>query len=740
MKKSSFVIQLFVMAVILMLAFTASCDKRNPPVVIPPQPEPPLASQLRIITKMVATQDTIYADNNITFSLISVTVKDGDGFAVPNQIVNFKTDIGRLITNVATDSSGVATTTFWDDGEIGEATVLALVKNYAAESDSIVSQDSKTLNITIVDVPPIQEIILELPTNLDPQPMTVMQSMTVRARAKNILGNDVPDNTLISFSASRGYFVDVEGNLLGDSIVVQTVNGRATASYNSGPLTGSGMITARLSNQASSRNIQINPDHPFAIALYSYVGQLPNIEPADSSFVGDTTPIWMRAYLRDKYNNVCPSKPVKFTTNLGTFTNTNQTTNANTNSDGFAQVRFTPGLAAGAATISAFANNDTLTTQIIFNVMSDDIHSISFTQAGQIDLNVANTGGVSSAVLRVKLKDINDNLVDTPQNVYFKIMNSVPPAGANLNNEPVQDSVLVTSSGGEAMISVNSGSVPGVLSIRASTTKNGRYVTATKSNIVIHGGPPYSVVPFISGFNSGTPIGGGIWRVVAGAVVTDVYGNPVQRGNAVWFRLPDDTYNCQVGANSYVGNTSVTGDSIAGVAYTTLSYSGYYTFEELTLRAETYSGTNIVWGQSMVILPLNEPQMEAQVVPGHLSFGNTAPNFMEATVLVSLVDGQGCEIHGAQILLSSNRGFFVYTPGHDPILYPNPPATPYLIISATDGIAEGKFRLYRVEIPLPDPQTETPGQISVEILARILGTNTIAQTTLVGYRYINPPG
>jgi hypothetical protein len=115
----------------------------------------------------------------------------------------------------------------------------------------------------------------------------------------------------------------------------------------------------------------------------------------------------------------------------------------NSDINGTATVRFTPGLQAGAATISAFANGDTLTSSLIFNVSSDDIHSIQWTQEEQITLSVANTGGTSSAILRVKLKDINGNLIDTPQNVYFKIMNTNPPAGANLNNQPVQDSVLV---------------------------------------------------------------------------------------------------------------------------------------------------------------------------------------------------------------------------------------------------------------------------------------------------------
>lgn len=735
MKKSPFIIQLFVIAVILTVAFSASCDRRNPPVVIPPAPEPVSASELRFITKMAASVDTIYADNNITFSTISVTVKDGDGFAVPSQMVQFKSDIGRLLTNVATDSSGVATTTFWDDGDIGEATILALVKNYAAESDSVVSEDSDTINVTIIDVPAIDYVSLEIPSTL----MTVMQSMTVSARAKNVLGNDVPDNTLITFTAGRGYFVDAEGNTIGDAIVVKTINGRASATYNAGPISGTGTLTASLSDVESSRVLTIGPDHPFSLLLYSHVGDLPDPPEADSSFVGDPTPIWMRAYLKDKYNNVCPQKPVRFTTDLGTFANTTQTSSKNTDGNGMAQVRFTPGLSAGAATINAYANNDTLNVQKIFNVISDDIYSITFTQAGQINLHVANTGGTSSAVLRVKLNDINGNLIDTSQQVFFKIMNNPPPAGANLNNAPTSEEVEVWSTGGEAVISVNSGTEPGVLSIRARCTNNaGQNITSTKSNIVIYSGPPHAVIPFISGYASGTAIGGGVWRIEAGATVTDLYGNPVQYGTAVWFSLPNLTFNCQVGADAYTGNLNAEADSTAGTAYTYLTYSGYQTNEVLVLRAETLNGANVVWGESDIKLPIGSNTLRVTMVafPSQVSFGPTSPEFREAQIYYSLTDEQGCQIHGSEVFLTSIRGCFPYFAGHD-ILYPNPFIGPHpyytgvnqghRITTGTDGVAEGTFRIYRLEI---DPAVDEPRLTTIEIQASILETGTDANTNL----------
>ncbi|MBM4400167.1 MAG: hypothetical protein FJ041_07575 [Candidatus Cloacimonetes bacterium] len=483
---------------------------------------------------------------------------------------------------------------------------------------------------------------------------------------------------------------------------------------------------------------------------------------SDTCSVGSPNNIWMQAVVKDLYSNVVPMRPIKFKTTLGTFVNTVQEITVNSDSDGAAKVKFTPGLLAGAATITAFANGDTLQDQIIFNVKSSMIHSIRFTQAGQIDLNVANTGGTESEILKVKLYDINGNLVDNVPpglTVSFRIMNQNPPAGANLNNYPVSENVPVIPVGGEAQVAVNSGTESGILNIRASCVVDGRTIVATKPNIVIHAGPPHTVVPFASGFNTGTNMGGGLWRIVAGANVYDIYNNPVDYGTSVWFTLPDDILNCQIGANAFVGNESVQGDSTAGIAYTTLTYSGIYTFERLRIRAETggVEGSQVI-GEAYIVLPLNQPQLELEIIPGNLVYhGNDNPVPLSQTALLnlSLIDVQGCAIHNARISMTSTRGVFEYIQGtnEDP-LNSNSPATPYIVVTdwydpnslnstipyydvndGEDGKAQGLIRFYAFEIPYGDPMTGTPGVTSVTITARILGTGSTATSTIQLLRY-----
>ena len=52
---------------LLLVSLTTSCDRREPPPVVQDTPQPPPPNQMRIITKITASPDTIYCDNNITF-------------------------------------------------------------------------------------------------------------------------------------------------------------------------------------------------------------------------------------------------------------------------------------------------------------------------------------------------------------------------------------------------------------------------------------------------------------------------------------------------------------------------------------------------------------------------------------------------------------------------------------------------------------------------------------------------
>lgn len=725
MKRLNSLVPILTLIAIILVSFSASCDKRNPPPIIPEPPVPPKLSDIRIITRMKATPEVIYADNNVTYSTIEVEVKDGEGFGVRNQMVLFRTDLGRIITNVATDSTGVAKSTFWDAGDVGLATITAIVRNFhESVPDSVLSADTADVKVTIEEIPPVDSVVLEVnntPNLGTPYEMNVSQQIPVSARAYTE-GNYLPNNSLMTFSCTAGRFFDNQGNDLGQETVAKIFNGKATVLYNSGTQSNTApdaelaTITATIGGESDSRDIIIKPGSPSAIELKSYL----NIDGQDiesiTSEVGSPHNIFMVATLKDMHSNLVQNQRVDFSTDLGTFMNTNQTIPMYTDAAGKARVRFTPGLSAGSATIRATANNDTLVTQLIFTIASDDVFSMDFTQEEAIKLNVANTGGASSAILRVKLRDINFNLVDSPYTVEFRIANLNPPAGANLNNQPAGQWVPVTSNGGEAQISVNAGSESGVLMINARCVNNaGVTIEATKPNVIIQAGPPYTITPFFGGYNTGTEMQGGVWRIVAGAHVRDVHNNPVTVNTAVWFNLIGA--DAQIEGAGTVGNVSVEGDSLEGVAFTTITYHGTLTNTEITIYASSGDRT----GFYMDKLPLNSPNLYMDTDPGAVHFGaNNNPATKEADIIVTLMDGQGNRISNSEIMLSSSRGQIVFNTNY----YPGPNYLTGIAnrIFTDTGSAYGRVKTWNAEYPPALDPAAGPLESMLEIQGWIVGT------------------
>jgi len=727
MKKYSSMMSILTLLLIILVSFSASCDKRNPPPILAPIPLPPESSQERYITRLNANPDVIYADYNITYSIISAEIKDGEGFGVANQIVKFKTDLGRIITDVPTDSSGVAKTTFYDDGDVGIATISAIVRNYDASGDTLIWQDSTSINVEIKEIPPVTnvELKLQLPHTDTLFVMPIMQQTTVTAIPTNAEGQEVPNNTLVTFSCNeKGYFVDSGGNEIGITAIAGTYNGRATVKYNSGthatttPGEEHAIITATIGGASDSKIIMIEPGTPANIRLRSYV-QVDNVLiEADTSSVNSPNWIFMHAELTDIYHNACPYQPVKFSTDIGSFLNTTQTVTQNTQTDGIASVRFTPGLSAGAATIQASANNDTLKAVTIFMINSSELYSLDFTQTDQINLNVANTGGLESAILRVKLRDINGNLIDVPQKVYFRIANTNAPDGANINDYPQQDSVEVISNGGEAQVSVNSGTESGIVKIKVSwVSENGsRYIYALKTNIVIHAGPPVpgGIISFVSGFDSGEELGGGLWRVQCGAIVKDMYNNPVDWRTSVWFSIIDNE-NCQIDAEAFVGNLNADGDSTAGIAYTYITYDGTLTYHTITIRANCGDDPYGVpiFGDTPCVLPLNAPEAYIEPQPAVLMFDLNQTSYEFADVYFYVTDGQGCQISNAQVMfLGLDGGHFIYSP--NAIYVPNSPPNEYWhLLTDENGYAIARIAFSPVEAPPPIEEIPQPAPMRV---------------------------
>ncbi len=678
---------------------------------------------------MSAVPDTIYSDNNITFSEIKARVVDSEGFPAIDTPVRFKTDIGNVISQVMTDETGVAATTFSDGGDIGTATVKA-----------VVGEVEGSISVEIVESPEIQEIIIT--SNLDD--LSLETEMSLSASVIDELGDPVADGTLVTFSVSKGQLY--EGN------IGQTVDGQASVPFNTGVSAGLLTVTARIGSVSASKQGNIFPDLPAAISvgLQKYddnIAEWVEIPPDEGIPVNYPGDVRVRARVRDMHNNSIPQTPLQFTTSLGSIQGSSLT-----NPDGIAYANFFPGNSAGTAQIAASTlqmgeDDEAITGVTLITIFSDEVHSISFTADGEINLAVINTGGVEARTLRIELYDFNGNLVSGDNEVQYEITHQPPPPTdgtpyipVKINNQ--EGPVIVMAREGTATASINSGTVSGTVTVKVTLVESidnpdMDEISAIKSNIIVNAGPPHSIQPNISYFDSGEAIGGGNWRVQAGAYVKDRYNNNVIDGTAVWFSIgdtPQPPQNCYIGGAGYTGIPAPDEDEgTSGYAVTYLYYHGENTFDEITIVAE--SGN--VSGSKLLTLPIQQPPMEMQATLGHIDYFMAQDSPYDSTLNelhVSLIDGQGNDITGGRVLLTASHGEFEEYQWFDDqgnLINDSPYSHPdAYYITTYNGLAKGSIRTWMYECPPPGDDDHF-SQIEVVINAYLQGTNTVSQATFI---------
>ena len=683
MKKFKYIIIPFLS--VLLLLFIGACDKRT------------LDYPDYKIVHMTAVPDVIYADNNITFSTISVLVKDEDNFAITGETVTFRADIGSILKNISTDSTGVAETIFWDSGAIGLATIEAFISDVSA-----------SVQVLIDSIPNIESLeFTQIPSDLN-----VGEIALIKARAMNEIGV-VPDGTIIVFETDMGNFQTLDGIEIGNIVTEQTSNGIATIILNAGTQCGLATITAQVSSYIVTEEILIHPGNPRFLYLFPET----NVVAANS---GET--VMIIAQVEDPYHNPVESGVgVIFTTDLGTVTEY-----GNTDSMGTTLTIFSPGIQAGIAQIDAVADSASASTFI--TVTSDEVHSIVFDFPGIVSIQVQGTGGQESFELSVSLLDMSGNLVDENQMVYFELLNY--PEGTNINGVGITDSTMSTN--GHAVVSVNSGTESGIVRVRAYTyDSEDELISAEKSNIIVHAGPPNSAEFTISGHDTGIDMSGGIWRIQVAAMISDCWGNPVAYGIAAYFSLPEDPpYAFIEAADTYVGNENMEGDSLAGTAYTFLDYDGTYTNETIQIRVEV---GGIETYQSEMVLPIQFAVIDMVPVPQHLDWviaGDTTPK--ETEIRITVHDGQNNPIDNQVVVFYTTLG----TP-----LEPYPPDTgdPYTgltgVVDDVHGRLDKVVQFQKYECPPPGPGGA--GSTTATVTAQILGTQVSNNTTIILFRYVD---
>lgn len=484
------------------------------------------------------------------------------------------------------------------------------------------------------------------------------------------------------------------------------------------------VITASIADVTIEKEVFIAPELPASITLSQ--------EQAEDR----TDELLIKAVVKDRYENpVLAGCALIFQVSEGSIDQ-----NAVTGADGTAYTTYYPGTYLGTVTVTASTllpgeGGEIITGTLEFVISDDQVHSMNFVIEGDIHLDAQGTGGTESIELEVELRDSAGNLVSGEHWVKYQIVGS---SILYLNGE--SSSVEVLAENGIAGVTVSTGYSTGQAGVRVTLLNVYPALSLTKPFYVY--AQPFYIQPSIDP-NTATPIGNGVWRMQAGAYVRDVHNNPVADGTAVYFSIgsePPPPDNCHIDDTGYTGGPLPGNEEgIPGFAGTYLYYHGENSTSQIMIIAEAGD----IAGTITVALPINEPQIVIiNIDPPHvLFFDDDEPDASELVqIYFTLIDGQGNDITGATIFLTSSHGHFEYYEWFDdhgnPINDPYIPYDPYFI-NSYQGMAKGALRFHIFEFPLPDNE-EAYSQTDVLISASVLDTDVSVQTTYAVRRYNIP--
>jgi len=531
---------------------------------------------------------------------------------------------------------------------------------------------------------------------------------TIRVMVKDNGDYGVSGQT-VQFRTNLGYLTSSEA--------ITDSSGVATVKFHDGNAFGIATIEAIIGSV--SQSIQIN------ILDYIIASMTTNTNVIYSD--GDeATFATIQVLIKDINNYGVFGQAVQFGSDLGYLS----PSVAITDSSGVATVNFHDGNAFGYATISAIIGSVSESIQIyIDGVPPQDVSSIRFDVSEQIEISVQGTGGTETFELVASLYDNSGQLITQPKNVLFELLYA--PEGTNINSVGLSDST--TSIAGKASVNINSGGHSGIVTCRVSTqTLGGATISSTKSNIVVASGFTHTVQFAIAGHSSGTDMGSGMWRVQISAMLNDIEGNPVASGTHVFFSLPDEPEWASVVASAYVNNQNAQGDSLAGVAYSFLSYNGTHTNDVVTVRIIT--GVEDIF-EGELVLPIQSPTIDIVAVPSHIDWWGIpypTPEYQSTEIRITVLDGQNNPIDNQVVVFSTGLG--------EP-LEPYPPDTgdPYTgltgIVIGEHGRLNKEVEFFYMECPVPIPPNA--GTTTAAITAQILGTDATNQVIVTLRRYVD---
>lgn len=375
-------------------------------------------------------------------------------------------------------------------------------------------------------------------------------------------------------------------------------------------------------------DVDVNPGDPRLVAL------LP-----DAYIITMNDQVGVTASIYDSLgNSVNAGIPVNFSSTLGTLSPTSPVM---TDQYGTARITLTPATQAGQALVTAIVDS-VYTSTIGISILSGAAASIELS-VPMSSPQVRGTGGVDRTLVIASVKDVNGNAVQDGQWVYFSIIGNPNCGGCFMSADSVQTTA------GEARVYFNSGTIPGPVNIQACTYMDTLYCV-NASNISVVAGPPHSII--LQPTDVGVDVDGVAWDIQIGALVGDLYNNPVRDSIAVYFEL-------EPAIALVVSDTVITGNGThhAGVAVATIRYPSDQTFQTVNVTAYT-AEPNRVSTTISYILPLQTPTITLNCQPSTWHFPADGTPWCLITCGVLVKDQHNRLINGAKVIYSVTRGRF----------------------------------------------------------------------------------
>lgn len=490
---------------------------------------------------------------------IKAIVRDQYGNPVPNENLTFTVDgTVRVSTNptftdaggfsaatgsATTDSSGIATIDYTADAAVA-GTDRIIVANGAA----VPVQSTIDINIDAVStsVGSVSVAALSPTVTADGTSGTALQA-TVKDTAGKVM-----EGVTVGFTSTAG--------TLSPATAATNASGVAQVALQSSPNLATAYITASTGGYNGYTSVDFVPG-PLASGV---ITALPSTLPADGTSTSTIT-----VALQDADGHpVADGTTVSLLQEMVGMTDATVTPASATTANGRATFTVKAASSAGTDTFYLFQKNTiSLTMAYGAGTTAGDPASIQVT-SDRSQITVAGVGKEETATVTLKVLDGTGSPI--PDESYNNVRVSLvtkPNAGEFISgtsdpltpvpvNSTATGSIAIFTKSGQTSFGIQSGTLPGIVEILVEVIDNpvdggATLLSATVPQIVIASGPAHAINLTSPYTNSIENMGGGVYKRVGTAIVSDRYGNAVPDGTIVNFGIIDTVI-----AQDYDGTTT----------------------------------------------------------------------------------------------------------------------------------------------------------------------------------------